>query len=973
MIPHLVVLFFVALISFLQVGHAATFSEASLRGRLSMRAPTARDTFFRLRPHEPSLGIGFEETRETVSSLKAPPCFEWNTLTAGESLFRFSPRVYDPVRKRAILFGGGSHGGLKNDVWVYDLDSNSGWTQVATMGPSPRQRWGHGAIYDPVRDRLVIFGGYGVYCDKDIYDTCNLNDVWALSLSGIPTWQQISTTGSSPQPRGSHAVIYDPIRDRMIVSGGTTEDGFFNDTWALSLATSTWTELPPGPQSTFAGAFHDLIRDRMVLVDGLKPGAVWTLDLSDTSRWIAVEPSGPLPAQREGSAYAYDPVRDRILMFGGESPSLWRNDLWELTLSDTPSWNQLSASNAPPPRWNSTGIYDETRDQMVIFGGGSINAYADTWVLPLAGPLIWSRLFPGEFTPTPRSEQATVWDGPRQRMIVFGGQGPEGASLNDAYALSVAGTPDWTRINAMDSLPDRRASMTAIADTHDRMIVFGGRSDERFARGYKLFNDVWALSLSGPPVWTALAPSGPSPVGRTNACAIHDPVRDRMIVFGGVESTDTSLNETWALDLTSGTAWHQLAPAGSAPPPMVASAAVYDPVRDRMLVIGGYLRNVGPVNTVWALSLTGSGEWTLLSPAGAVPPPMYEASAVYDAQRDRVLVYGDASAPGQVDVLSLAGTPAWSAASIVGNSPVARVEHGAAFDPASDRMVVFGGANWEETVYLNDAVALSVPSNASPLEISISPLEGGTVTRDPKSGCYANGSSVTLMAIPASGYEFTGWTGDATGDANPLTITIDAAKNIVANFDSFTTATLVSRFVANLSQEGIELRWHLGAPELVMTLNLERATTGAGPWHIVTAEPRQELGVSIVMDRDIESGLEYWYRLRLTMHDGATFTSEPISTKYEWIQRSDITAVAPNPSFGSSQVHFEIAHTGHVRLTVVDVGGRQVATLLDAERKPGRYVVDWDTRKEASVRAGIYFVRLSTSDRAVVREITIVE
>src|SRR5207249_4707635 len=99
-----------------------------------------------------------------------------------------------------------------------------------------------------------------------------------------------------------------------------------------------------------------------------------------------------------------------------------------------------------PPRTHPSAIYDAAHDRMVVFGGTSINAYADTWVLPLAGPLAWSRRFPVEFAPSPRDEQATVWDAPRRRMIVFGGQGPEGASLNDAYALSMAGTPVWTRI-----------------------------------------------------------------------------------------------------------------------------------------------------------------------------------------------------------------------------------------------------------------------------------------------------------------------------------------------------------------------------------------------------------------------------------------------------------------------------------------------------------------------------------------------
>jgi hypothetical protein len=197
-----------------------------------------------------------------------------------------------------------------------------------------------------------------------------------------------------------------------------------------------------------------------------------------------------------------------------------------------------------------------------------------------------------------------------------------------------------------------------------------------------------------------------------------------MIVFGGTDSTGTRLNETWALDLAGEPTWHALAPAGVPPPPIMACAAVYDPVRDRVLVIGGHQSTVGAVSSVWALSLAEDGEWTLLSPLGAAPPPMHGASAVYDARRDRVLVYGDTSPSGQVDVLSLSDTPTWSVAAIEGEYPRARIGHAAVFDPEGDRMIAFGGADWKQHVYLNDAVALRVlEARLTAFEVS-STIEG---------------------------------------------------------------------------------------------------------------------------------------------------------------------------------------------------------------------------------------------------------
>ncbi len=58
----------------------------------------------------------------------------------------------------------------------------------------------------------------------------------------------------------------------------------------------------------------------------------------------------------------------------------------------------------------------------------------------------------------------------------------------------------------------------------------------------------------------------------------------------------------------------------------------------------------------------------------------------------------------------------------------------------------------------------------------------GSITPNPAGGIYDDGTSVTLTATPDSGFEFTGWSGDASGTTNPLTITMDADKTITATF-----------------------------------------------------------------------------------------------------------------------------------------------------------------------------------------------
>ncbi len=58
--------------------------------------------------------------------------------------------------------------------------------------------------------------------------------------------------------------------------------------------------------------------------------------------------------------------------------------------------------------------------------------------------------------------------------------------------------------------------------------------------------------------------------------------------------------------------------------------------------------------------------------------------------------------------------------------------------------------------------------------------EGGTVNNT--GGTHNANSSVSITATPNTGYEFTSWSGDASGTDNPLTISMNGNKTITANF-----------------------------------------------------------------------------------------------------------------------------------------------------------------------------------------------
>jgi hypothetical protein len=601
--------------------------------------------------------------------------------------------IYDPVRDRAIVFGG-EDGKSRNDVWVLEFGGEPTWSRLTTSGAPPAARDGHSAIYDPVRDRLIIFGGH----DET---EALFNDTWALSLSGTPTWEQLAPSGAPPLPRFTHAAAYDAARDRIVVFGGYggAFPFYLDDTWELSLAgTPAWTQLAPAgtpPGARYEPAMiYDAPRDRMILFGGYAGAFLddtWEMSLAGSGAWTQLAPSGAAPGGRVEATVVLDAARDRILVFGGfdgDAVGLGRNDVWALNVSGSPAWTQLAPTGAAvPARLLHAAVVDPVRDRMLVFSGYSGLGYPhDTWALSLGAPTAWSQLAPAGGPPQARSEHTAVFVPIRNEVLLFGGR--TGAVLhNDVWRLTLSPSPTWTRVVTSGTPPSARHGHSAVYDAQeDRMIVFGGDDGARR-------NDVWALSLAETEAWTLLAPTGAPPQARSGHSAIYDAAADRMVVFAGLGAGYN--NDTWFLLLDATPAWVEHAPSGALPFVRAQHAVALDSARSRMIVIGG--RAGSYQNTVWSLDLTGAQQWTQLSPGGGRPVGRALHTTIYDAERDRVVLFGGIASNrirDDVWLLDLAGTPAWQRRLIVDEPPAARKGHTAVYDPAGDRMIVCSG-EWE--------------------------------------------------------------------------------------------------------------------------------------------------------------------------------------------------------------------------------------------------------------------------------------
>ena len=78
----------------------------------------------------------------------------------------------------------------------------------------------------------------------------------------------------------------------------------------------------------------------------------------------------------------------------------------------------------------------------------------------------------------------------------------------------------------------------------------------------------------------------------------------------------------------------------------------------------------------------------------------------------------------------------------------------------------------------------------------------------------------------------------------------------------------------------------------------------------------------------------------------------------------------PNPFNPSTKIKFDIPKSGIVKLTIYDILGRQVSTLVNNELTAGRYEMEWNA---GSYSSGIYFYRIEADGFTEVKRMMLVK
>lgn len=297
----------------------------------------------------------------------------------------------------------------------------------------------------------------------------------------------------------------------------------------------------------------------------------------------------------------------------------------------------MSASALPPSPWRRLAA------AAVIACAAAARAQAETRDVDH-----WRPVRPSGAQPPPLQWAAGAFDPDGGRLLMFGGT-DQVDDHRDLWALDLAaGGEAWSKLRPAGNVPPaRQHAAAAMVPSQRRIVVFGGYS----LTLSDALDDTWLVDFTAGGDGRWIRWSGRKPDKRRGATLVHQIVDgptdavDRVILFGGSNGTQR-FNDVWAFDATPGAeAWTELMPGGAKPPTRDGHVAIYDAPRNRMIVYGGTNRDrqAYSLGDSWALDLTpGAERWTQLAPGGARVPGYTWASGVVDPcpGAERLLVFG---------------------------------------------------------------------------------------------------------------------------------------------------------------------------------------------------------------------------------------------------------------------------------------------------------------------------------------------
>lgn len=455
----------------------------------------------------------FSKTKELkiIERERLNKILEEQKLTLSGALDENSARIVGKLLSADYLVTGGIHKGgdtYRIDVHVLDVKTGTVKSAEKVYGDIEKQIF---TMAEELASRITASFGIQIPASQTAVPT----KATVPQIKTYPKKTVVIASGRKDAPceRSFSSAVWDEKNKRMLVFGGSDASGnFLNDLWSF-----------------------------------------------DGRRWTQLNPEGELPPPMWAHSAVWDPMKSRMLVFGGTHDGFqYMNDLWSY---DGEKWEKLNSGGVPPsPRTGASMVWDSRNNRVILFGGqsykGDVVWNNDVWIFE---DNYWTELKLEGRVPEKRSFHSAVWDSKNDRMLIFEGYGEE-TFRNDLWGFDGNG---WTELTLRENHIKERHAHTAVWDSkNNRMFIFGGYVDKAYiSKGemspdeerHVYMNDLWGFDGNG---LVEFPLSDNIPPERHGHTAVWDSANNRMLIFAGRARGDNSrMNDVWSFD---GEKWTQL-------------------------------------------------------------------------------------------------------------------------------------------------------------------------------------------------------------------------------------------------------------------------------------------------------------------------------------------------------------------------------------------------------------------------------
>jgi len=187
-------------------------------------------------------------------------------------------------------------------------------------------------------------------------------------------------------------------------------------------------------------------------------------------------------------------------------------------------------------------------------------------------------------------------------------------------------------------------------------------------------------------------------------------------------------------------------------------------------------------------------------------------------------------------------------------------------------------------------------------------------------------------------------------------------------------AVLIHDFEADLVGADVRLGWDIVSDEAIKGFNIHRSIEGSEGTEPVNAGGLISPEAREYIDRGINVGETYLYTLSVLKEDDTEVRSQTVTVRTASYPLA-LHQNHPNPFNPTTTIAFTLPEKMHVNLSIYDLQGKLVDTLVDDQLPKGVKEIVWDSRntKGNPVSSGIYFYRMSAGKKVITRKMVLLK